>query len=43
LAQLPAELKRLEPFSYTVEIGAELRRLANQLDLRDRDVANGSP
>ncbi len=36
LADLPAALKRLDPFSYRVEIGSSLRALAAELDRSER-------
>lgn len=35
LARLPAPFRRLEPFAYPVEISADLRALAAELDLRE--------
>jgi nicotinate phosphoribosyltransferase len=36
LADLPAALKRLDPFSYRVEIGSSLRAMAAELDRSER-------
>jgi nicotinate phosphoribosyltransferase len=41
LACLPSTLRELKVFSYPVEIGPELRRVADQLDRRDRKTASG--
>lgn len=42
LARLPSALTEFKPFSYPVEIGPELRRVADQLDRHDRQTASGS-
>jgi len=40
LACLPSALRELKAFSYPVEIGPELRRVADRLDRRDRKTAS---
>jgi len=41
LGRLPVALRCLEPFTYPVEIGPELRHLADRLDRLDRTAASG--
>ena len=41
LGRLPVALRCLEPFTYRVEIGPELRHLADRLDRLDRTATSG--